>query len=100
MAVASLVVTPLGTGSPSVSKYVAEVQKVIKEKGIKYQLTPTDTVLEGEIDEILDTVKSIYKHMFEIGLKRVSMHIHIDERVDKKLSMKGKVNSVREKLNE
>ncbi|MCD6132927.1 MAG: MTH1187 family thiamine-binding protein [Deltaproteobacteria bacterium] len=100
MAVASLVVTPLGTGSPSVSKYVAEVHKVIKEKGIKHQLTPADTVLEGEIDEIFETVKAIYKHMFEIGLKRVSMHIHIDERIDKKLSMEGKVGSVKEKLNE
>jgi uncharacterized protein (TIGR00106 family) len=99
MAVASLVVTPIGTGSPSVSKYVAEVHKVIEEKGIKYQLTPADTILEGEIDEIFDVVKNIYEHMFKIGLKRISVHIHMDERTDKKLSMKGKVSAVREKLN-
>lgn len=30
MAVAEIVITPLGTGSPSLSKYVAKVHKVLE----------------------------------------------------------------------
>lgn len=41
MAIAEVTIAPLGTGSPSVSRYVAECHKVLaQEKGLKYQLTP------------------------------------------------------------
>ena len=98
MAVAEIVVTPLGTGSPSLSAYVAKVHKVLEESGLKYQLTPMSTIVEGEVDEILEVARKMHEALFEEGVLRVVTSIRIDDRRDKKLTMEGKVKSVMEKL--
>ena len=54
MVIASLTVTPLGTKTPSLSRYVAECARVLDESGIKHTLTPMGSVLEGPLDEILE----------------------------------------------
>ena len=57
MAIAEITVVPSGVG-PSVSEYVARAQKVIdRHSEVKYQLTPMGTVLEGDLDAILDVGK-------------------------------------------
>lgn len=98
MPIAEIIVTPLGTGSPSISKYVAKVEKIIRESGLKSQLTPMSTIVEGSLDEILDLVKKVHNALFEEGILRVSTTIRIDERRDKPHSMEDKVRSVEEKL--
>ncbi|MEC3078904.1 thiamine-binding protein, partial [Bacillus tropicus] len=42
MAIVDVSIIPVGTGNPSVSEYVAEVQKVLEKNAdrVKYQLTP------------------------------------------------------------
>jgi len=46
MAIIDVGVIPLGTETPSVSKYVAEAIKVLKdEKGVKYELTAMGTII-------------------------------------------------------
>ena len=51
MAIVDITVIPVGTGTPSVSEYVAEIQKVLRqyEGKIKYQLTPMSTLIEGDL---------------------------------------------------
>ena len=53
MAIVDVVVIPVGTEGPSVSKYIAEIQtklKEFKEQGkIDYQLTPMNTLIEGDL---------------------------------------------------
>jgi len=39
MAIMEINIIPLGTETPSVSKYIAQAVKVLKEKGTKYELT-------------------------------------------------------------
>ena len=90
--------TPLGTGSPSLSAYVAKVHKVLEKSGLKYQLTPMSTIVEGDVDEILKVAKEMHEILFSEGVKRVVTSIRIDERKDKELSMEGKVRAVIEKL--
>ncbi|MEI6308407.1 MAG: thiamine-binding protein [bacterium] len=69
MPVAEIVVVPLGTASPSLSRYVAEVEKVIR------------------------------LCLFQMeGVLRVSATLKIDERRDKPLTLAGKVRAVEEKL--
>jgi len=99
MAVCSVSVVPVGTGSTSVSPYVAKCQKVLEEEeGIKFQLTPMATIIEGELSKILEVVQKLHRVPFEKGAKRVLTTIIIDDRIDKELSMEGKVESVRKKL--
>jgi uncharacterized protein (TIGR00106 family) len=97
--VAEVSIVPLGTTAPSLSHYVADVERVLaKYKNIKTMLTPMATVLEGDLDDILTAVREMHETPFLKGVLRVSTHITIDDRRDKTLSMKGKVKAVEDKL--
>lgn len=98
MAIVFLTITPLGTATPSVSKYVAGVEKVLRESGLKNQLTAMGTIIEGDLDEILAVVRKMHEHPFAQGAVRVSTSIKIDDRRDKVATIEGKLRSVEEKL--
>jgi len=98
MAIVEVTITPLGTATPSVSYYVAEVHKVLEKENFKYQLTPMGTVIEGELDEILSVIRKMHEVPFQKGALRVSTTIKIDDRRDKKASIEQKIRSVEEKL--
>lgn len=99
MSVVEVTIVPLGTGSSSVSRYVAECHKVLaQEDGVKYQLTPMSTVIEGDLDRIFAIIRKMHEVPFAAGAVRVSTSIKIDDRRDKELTMAGKIQSVREKL--
>lgn len=97
--IAQVTVVPLGTGSTSLSFYVAEVEKVLKKyENIKTQLTPMASILEGDLDEVLKAVREMHEVPFLKGAKRVSTRISIDDRRDKETSMDRKVASVKSKM--
>ncbi|MCP4149296.1 MAG: MTH1187 family thiamine-binding protein [bacterium] len=97
--VVEVTVVPLGTGSTSLSSYVAGVEKILKPyKNIKSMLTPMSTILEGELEEILRVIRLMHENPFLNGAQRVSTRISIDDRRDKKITMEGKINAVKEKL--
>ncbi len=98
MAVAFLTITPLGTATPSVSHYVAGVERVLRETGLTHQLTAMGTIIEGEVDEILAVVRRMHEHPFTQGALRVSTSLRIDDRRDKEHTLAGKMRSVEEKL--
>ena len=99
MAVIEVSVVPLGTKTPSVSRYVARVLSILeKAEGIKYELTPMGTIIEGDLDIILNLAREMHEVIFGPEVKRVVTTIKIDDRRDKALTMKGKVDSVRAKF--
>jgi len=98
MPIAEITIVPSGVG-PSVSDYVVRAIKVIeKHKDVRFQLTPMGTVIEGELDSILDVIRDIHNCAFDDRVKRVLTLVKIDERRDKALTMEGKLSSVRSKL--
>jgi uncharacterized protein (TIGR00106 family) len=99
MAIAEVSVIPLGTRTPSVSQYVARSVKVLEqEKGIKYETTAMGTIIEGDLDRILATVKKMHEGIFGEGVARVITTVEIDDRRDKAQGMKAKLDSLKEKL--
>lgn len=95
MVVAGVSVVPVGTKTASVSSYVKDCLRVLdKHKDLKYELTPMATVIEGPLDKILEVIKEMHETPFSKGAMRVLTHIAIDDRRDKKLTMKGKIESV------
>ena len=98
MPLANVTVIPLGTGSTSLSKYIAECVKEIEKSGIKHTLTPFGSVLDGDLDEIFTVIKKIHVVPFKHGVMRVATLINIDDRRDKKASSEQKLKSVMEKL--
>lgn len=104
MAIIDVTVIPIGTETPSVSKYVASVQKVLRkysEEGkIRFQLTPMNTIIEGELPVLLEVVQAIHEQPFKEGVQRVSTTIRIDDRRDKNRRMEEKVEKVNMLLSE
>ncbi len=98
MAVAFLTITPLGTATPSVSRYVAGVERILRETTLKHQLTAMGTIIEGDVDEILAVVRRMHEHPFTQGALRVSTSLRIDDRRDQEHTIDGKMRSVEEKL--
>ena len=100
MAIAQVSVVPLGTGSTSLSEYVAEVHRVLQQEGqsLRYELTAMGTIIEGDLDEILKVVRQMHETPFTKGALRVSTTLTIDDRRDKQGSIRQKVASVEEKL--
>ncbi|MBU0437802.1 hypothetical protein CD110_10945 [Staphylococcus casei] len=102
MAIVDVVVIPVGTDGPSVSKYIAEIQTKLKEfkaQGkIDYQLTPMNTLIEGELKDLFEVVQAIHELPFDKGLDRVCTNIRIDDRRDKSRKMNDKVKAVQDHL--
>ena len=98
MAVVFVTITPLGTATPSVSRYVAGVERVLRASGLSHELTAMGTIIEGELDEVLAVIRKMHEHPFGEGAMRVSTSIRIDDRRDKEHTIAGKMKSVREKM--
>ncbi len=95
-------IVPVGTESPSVSRYVADIHRVLESaiEPVKVQLTPMSTILEGTLEDLFAVVRRMHEVPFEKGAMRVNTSIRIDERRDKESTMESKLASVREKLQE
>jgi uncharacterized protein (TIGR00106 family) len=94
--VAEISVVPLGTGSASVSEYVAGCMDVlIGNSGVKHRLTTMGTILEGPLDQVLKVTRAMHEVPFKQGALRVVTTLKIDDRCDRKLTMQGKVNRVK-----
>ncbi|WP_183253844.1 MTH1187 family thiamine-binding protein [Anoxybacteroides tepidamans] len=102
MAIVDVTVIPIGTISPSVSEYVAEIQKMLeaykRDGKIDFMLTPMNTIIEGELPVLFEVIQAIHEVPFSKGIQRVATNIRIDDRRDKTRSMADKLASVQEKL--
>jgi uncharacterized protein (TIGR00106 family) len=55
---------------------------VIRESGVRYEVGPLETVLEGEdLDELLEVAKSAHRACFESGVENVVTVIKIADSV-------------------
>ena len=96
--VAEIALFPLGTDNPSISRVVADSIKVIEQHGLKYEITPTGTNVEGELGNILDTVRDMNEVPFSEGANRVILLLRLDDRRDRSISLEYEQQSVEEKL--
>ncbi len=97
MVIVEFVIVPLG--DMSLSRYVAEIVKLLERKGVKYQLTPMATIIEvPTVKKAFDIIEEAHELMFKLGAQRVSTTVRIDDRRDKKRHMEDKVKSVMEKV--
>jgi uncharacterized protein (TIGR00106 family) len=98
MPVFFLTITPLGTATPSVSRYVAGIERILRASGLKHELTAMGTIIEGDLDAVLEVVRKMHEHPFTQGAQRVSTTLRIDDRRDREHTIASKVRSVEEKL--
>jgi len=98
MAIMEVNVIPLGTKTPSVGEYVTRAVKVLKEAGVKYEVTPMSTIIEGELDDLFHLAKMMHLAIFGKDVNRVVTTLKIDDRRDQKLTMNEKIEKVKRGL--
>lgn len=92
-----LCVVPVGVGL-SVSKYVAECQRIIEQAGLSHSLHAYGTNIEGEWDAVFAVVKQCHERIHEMGAPRITTTIKAGTRTDRDQTMADKIASVEAKL--
>ena len=93
--IAEFSIHPIGSGT-SVSRYVKRaLESISKVEGLTFQVTPMATILEArEVSSILKAVEVSHTALRQMGAKRISSTLRIDERLDKPRTMADKTKSV------
>jgi uncharacterized protein (TIGR00106 family) len=95
--IADFCVVPVGVGV-SVSKYVVECEKILREAGLKTHLHAYGTNIEGEWDVVFAAIKHCHEKLHEMGVPRISSTLRFGTRIDRQQSMTDKIKSVQDKL--
>jgi uncharacterized protein (TIGR00106 family) len=75
----SVQVVPLADDPyPIVDRAIA----VLQASGLKHQVTPMETVLEGTLSECLSAVTAAHDACFEAGVQRAVTYVKISDAVD------------------
>jgi uncharacterized protein (TIGR00106 family) len=88
--------TPLSKGE-SVSPYVARSVQIVEQSGLDYRLHAMGTVVEGELEPLLDLLRRCFAAM-QHDCDRITCSVKFDYRRDRVGGLEAKVASVEEKL--
>ena len=94
--IAEFSITPIGSGV-SVSKYVAKAVQIVHDSGLKYELNPMGTVVEGPWDDVMAVIKACNDELLK-ECERLSIVIKVDSRRGPAPPMEHKVQQVKKHL--
>ena len=71
-------VTPVVSGpiKPFIDMAVQEIER----SGLKHEVGPVGTTVEGNLDNVLDAIKHAHQAVLDLGAERVVTEIRIDEK--------------------
>lgn len=95
--IVDLCLVPIGVGV-SLSKYIAECEKVLAQTELSYTLHANGTNIEGEWDAVFAAIKKCHEIVHKKGAPRIFSTIKCGTRTDKLQHMADKISSVQEKL--
>lgn len=98
MAIMQLTIIPLGTQTPGLGQYVAEIQQVLRRDGVRHELTDMGTIIEGDPQELLALAARLHALPFTHGVERVVTQLTLDERRDKQVKLGDKTAAVQARL--
>lgn len=98
MALMQITVLPMGTKTPSIGDYIADVVRILNQENKNYKLTDMGTILEGDTKELFELAATLHETPFKKGIMRVVTTIEIDDRRDKTVHISDKVASVTARL--
>ena len=92
-----LCVVPLGVGI-SVSKYIAECEKILNDAGLETNLHAYGTNVAGDWDDVFGAVRQCHERVHDLGAPRITTTIKVGTRTDRLQTIKEKIVSVQQKL--
>ncbi|WP_066628814.1 thiamine-binding protein [Labilibacter marinus] len=64
---------------------------IIEESGVKYLVTPFETVMEGKYDELMQVVKEVQNACYASGSEKVMCYVKIQSVLNKDVTIDDKV---------
>ena len=95
--IADICIVPVGIGV-SVSKYIANCERVLDNAGLNPKLHAYGTNIEGEWDDVFAAIKRCHEEVHKMGSPRITSTLRFGTRVDREQTMDEKVQSVQDKL--
>ena len=92
--IVDLCVVPIGVGV-HLAPYIAACEKVLTEAGLKIQLHPNGTAIEGEWEPVFAAIEACHQAVHAMGCPRIYTTVKINTRTDKEQTLEDKVASVR-----
>lgn len=91
-----LSIIPLGGGA-HLSDEIATALELVDESGLRYQLTPSGTCIEGEWEEVMDLVRRCHERVRESS-PHVFTTVRIEDEEGARDKLTRNVTSVEEKV--
>ncbi|GLB60465.1 thiamine-binding protein [Cytobacillus sp. NCCP-133] len=76
-ALVSIQIIPKTKNGENVIPYVDEAIKVIQDSGVKHEVHPLETTMEGDLDHLLKVIADMNNKMIEIGSSNVISQVKI-----------------------
>ena len=97
---AEISIYPMATKTTSVSFYIAKAIESIKNiDNLTYEINSMGTILESDDMDIINKAsKNMIEVVHHLGINRVEVILKIDSRVDKQLTMKEKLKSIKDQM--
>ncbi|MGE6257149.1 thiamine-binding protein [Heyndrickxia sporothermodurans] len=76
-ALVSIQIIPKTKNGEDVIPYVDEAISIIDQSGVKYQVNPLETTMEGELTELFAIIEKMNKRMMELGCINVISQIKV-----------------------
>lgn len=73
----SIQIIPKTKNGENVIPYVDEAISVIEASGVKYEVHPLETTMEGELSELMNIIQKMNERMIEIGSSNVISQVKI-----------------------
>jgi uncharacterized protein (TIGR00106 family) len=90
-------VVPVGVGI-SLSPYIVQIERILRDSGLHHELHANGTNVEGEWDEVMGLIRKCHESLHAMGVPRIHTDIKLGTRTDRTQRMADKVASVKQKL--
>lgn len=87
----------VGTGL-SLSKYIAECEKILNKHGLKTHIHALGTNIEGEWSVISKALEECHEYLHQNGIQRIFSSLKVTSRIDKDQNIQEKIEAVRKHL--
>jgi len=81
-----------------VADYIADAVALLEKRGLPFEVTAMGTIIEADVDKILDVAWEMHEVTFGKDVLRVVTTITIDDRRDREASARDKAEAVGRRL--
>ena len=91
--IVDLCVVPIGVGV-TLAPYIAACERVLLDAGLKIQLHPNGTAIEGDWGPVFAAIEACHQAVHAMGCPRICTNVKINTRTDRDQSLEDKVARV------